>query len=595
MGKYQSKTQQKNIPQKESEKINIPVIHHNVIERKQELCRDHKYVPLNIQIEIAKSICKITIKIKGKENNVYGTGFFMNISNTLHYLITNYHVINENTKDEYIEIEIYNNKKMELNLNNRNIKYFPRPKDITLIEIKNNDDIYNDIQFLNYDKNYTNGYNMYKDIDVFSIHHPYGKPATSGSGKITNLNGYEFDHNIPTDIDSSGCPILLLNDEINLIQVIGIQKEINISKDINCGTFIGEIFNDNFNDDKNYIIGEINIEDDEVNENIRIINSYEESVRNHKWEINEEEKNEEEIKKCEIRINDELISFNYFYKFPEKGKYIIKYSFKNDIIKTNYIFHECSSLINLNISNFNTEKIKNMNCMFCFCSSLTNLNLSNFNTRNTTNMNNMFSECSSLINLNLSNFNTQNVTDMSYMFYKCSSLTNLNLSNFNTKNVTNMNYMFFKCSSLTNIDLSNFNTKNVTDMDSMFRYCSSLTNLNLSNFNTKNVINMSWMFSHCTSLTILNISNFNTQNVNDMSKMFHYCNSLTNLDLSNFNTQNVTDISMMFYKCSSLIKLNLSNFNTQNINNMDSMFSGCSSLEKDNIIAKDIKILNLIK
>ena len=62
------------------------------------------------------------------------------------YILTNYHVISEKSINEYIEIEIYNGKKMNLNLNNRYIKYFPRPKDITIIEIKNNDNIYNDIE-----------------------------------------------------------------------------------------------------------------------------------------------------------------------------------------------------------------------------------------------------------------------------------------------------------------------------------------------------------------------------------------------------------------------------------------------------------------
>ena len=50
-------------------------------------------------------------------------------------------------------------------------------------------------------------------------------------------------------------------------------------------------------------------------------------------------------------------------------------------------------------------------------------------------MRNMFSRCSSLINLNLSNFNTQNVKDMDGLFSHCYSLVNLNLSNFNTQNV----------------------------------------------------------------------------------------------------------------------------------------------------------------
>ena len=58
----------------------------------------------------------------------------------------------------------------------------------------------------------------------------------------------------------------------------------------------------------------------------------------------------------------------------------------------------------------------------------------------------MFCGCSSLKELNLSNFNTNNVTNMFVMFLDCSSLKELNLSNFNTNNVTNMSGMFSGCS-----------------------------------------------------------------------------------------------------------------------------------------------------
>ena len=58
----------------------------------------------------------------------------------------------------------------------------------------------------------------------------------------------------------------------------------------------------------------------------------------------------------------------------------------------------------------------------------------------------MFYGCSSLNELNLSNFNTDNVTDMESMFSLCSSLKELNLSNFNTNKVTNMGSMFSGCS-----------------------------------------------------------------------------------------------------------------------------------------------------
>ena len=60
-------------------------------------------------------------------------------------------------------------------------------------------------------------------------------------------------------------------------------------------------------------------------------------------------------------------------------------------------------------------------------------------------MDSMFSGCSSLKELNLSNFNSNNVTDMYCMFDRCSSLKELNLNNFNTNNVTNMRWMFSRC------------------------------------------------------------------------------------------------------------------------------------------------------
>ena len=539
--------------------------------RELEVLNEHKPVPLNIAIKVMKAICKIIIETK--KGTLYGTGFFMNYSDSLKCLITNYHVINPSLENGNIEIEIHNKNKMKLKFNNRYIKYIERPRDITIIEIKETDEIYNDIEFLDYDNNYTKrGYIIYKDVDVFSIEHPNGKDAASASGIIINIYEFEFDHNIATDKGSSGCPIILLNNNINMIQVIGIHKEGDKKHKINGGTFIGEIFNNDLNKENknNYIIAEINIKEEDINENIRIINSYEEFSRSNREIIDEcenkdEYKNEDEIKKCEIKINNELIPFNYFYKFKSKGKYIIQYSFKNNINKTCY--------------------------MFCGCS-LTNINLSNFNANNVTNMECMFSGCSSLTNINLSNFNTNNVTNMGSMFFGCSSLTNINLSNFNTNNVTYMCSMFSRCSSLTNINLSNFNTNNVINMFSMFSYCSSLTNINLSNFNTNNVFNMERMFDGCSSLTSINLSNFNTNNVTNMECMFSGCSSLTKINLSNFNTNKVTDMEYMFSHCSSLTNINLSNFNTNNFTNMECMFFGCSSLKKENIITKDKRILN---
>ena len=99
-------------------------------------------------------------------------------------------------------------------------------------------------------------------------------------------------------------------------------------------------------------------------------------MRSNEWEIKEDYKNEDEIKRCQIEINNELIEFNYFHKFKSKGKYIIKYTFNNVITKICFMFSDCSSLTNIDLSNFNTNNVTNMGGMFCGCSSLTNINLS---------------------------------------------------------------------------------------------------------------------------------------------------------------------------------------------------------------------------
>ena len=57
-------------------------------------------------------------------------------------------------------------------------------------------------------------------------------------------------------------------------------------------------------------------------------------------------------------------------------------------------------------------------------------------------MGSMFSHCSSLKNLDLSNFKTKNVKNMSWMFSHCSSLETLNLSDFEIDSSNDVNFMF---------------------------------------------------------------------------------------------------------------------------------------------------------
>ena len=583
-------------------------------EKKDEiLIGNQKPVPMNIANKVMKSVCKIIIKGINK-NNIYGTGFFMKISNSLKFLITNYHVICPNVINQNIELEIWNLKKMKLNISNRYIKYFEKPKDITIIQIKDTDSIYNDIEFLGYDSNYINGYNIYKNNDIFTVQYPLGKDASSASGIIVDINEFEFDHNIPTEEGSSGSPIILLNNNINLIQVIGIHKSGSYDENINGGTFIGEIINyinndinnvnkpeekkenndyanisSNNNKDnnnlnlnsisgllaneryytdeeineiamkfsleennkkneltsENYIIAEIDITENNINKEIRILNSFEERMRC-KGKIfayfnKYEEKdyiNENEIKQCEIKINDISIPFSYKYKFTKYGKNIIKYTFKNLLTRTDLLFEDCNSLSYIDLSHFNSK----------------------------------------------------NITNVYGMFLNCTSLTNINFTNFNTQNVKIFRAMFGSCTALTDINLTSFDTKNAVNMRSMFGGCSSLQCIDLSNFNTENVIDMSGLFSSCTNLEIIILSNLNTKNVTDMSYMFNGCDSLSYIDLSNFNTQNVINMEFMFAKCNSIKDLNLSSFTTRSSTKLNYMFTNSKFIKGGKIIANDDRI-----
>ena len=242
------------------------------------------------------------------------------------------------------------------------------------------------------------------------------------------------------------------------------------------------------------------------------------------------------------------------------------------------LFYYLTNLTSIDLSNFKTDGVKDMEYMFDNCSGLTSLDLSNFNTSQVTRMNSMFEGCSGLRSLDLSNFNTSQVTDMDFMFEDCYGLTSLDLSNFNTSQVTGMGLMFYKCSGLTSLDVSNFNTSQVTEMSCMFYNCSGLTSLDVSNFNTSQVTDMGLMFDSCSGLTSLDVSNFNTSQVTSMRRMFSSCQGLTSLDVSNFDTSKVTRMDSMFNKCSGLTSLDLSNFNTSQVTDMGLMFSSCNNL-----------------
>ena len=233
----------------------------------------------------------------------------------------------------------------------------------------------------------------------------------------------------------------------------------------------------------------------------------------------------------------------YYYAEPEK---VYLNTDSSDMFYSIYDEQKIKNILELDLSNFDTSNVTNMNSMFYGESNLTSLNLSNFDTSQVKDMRNMFYGMSNLTTLNLSSFDTSKVTNMGSMFLGMSNLTTLNLSNFDTSKVTDMHFMFYGMSNLTSLNLSSFDTSKVTTMERMFYGISNLTTLGLSNFNTSNATNMGYMFSDMSNLIALDLSNFNTSKVRDMQYMFSGMSNLTTLNLSNFNTSKVTSMAYMF-------------------------------------------------
>ena len=214
---------------------------------------------------------------------------------------------------------------------------------------------------------------------------------------------------------------------------------------------------------------------------------------------------------------------NVFYSNFSNSNYpniIYINGIKQSKITSNYYFNLTDNYVKL-IWN---DSINNCEKMFCGCSSINEIDLSNFDTSEITNMYGIFYGCSSLTSLNLSNFNTSIVTDMSSMFSLCSSLTSLNLSNFNTSIVKDISFMFSHCSSLTSLNLSNFNTSIVIYMSFLFTGCLKLQYINLKNFLENMLIFYSNIFNNVPNNIVVCINESNNNIISQLANKICYVN-----------------------------------------------------------------------
>jgi len=114
----------------------------------------------------------------------------------------------------------------------------------------------------------------YEGKSIYIIQYPKGQngeeEACVSFGTLNKINEYNIIHKCSTDSGSSGSPILNLKNN----KIIGIHKDTpDFTKNFNYGTLLKYTLNDfiNQNKTKNNIIGEKDINKNNINENIQII------------------------------------------------------------------------------------------------------------------------------------------------------------------------------------------------------------------------------------------------------------------------------------------------------------------------------------
>ena len=227
-------------------------------------------------------------------------------------------------------------------------------------------------------------------MDILSLEYLFGEEFSVGSGKIININGYKFEHNIHTEEGSSGSPIILFNIE----KVIGIHKYGDREKRVNIGTFIDEIFDEIKNDlsETNNEKKNIKVKEDDKRKIERV-------DKKNILDLNSQFLGDEGIQKLKL-INDNIIELNLYYNYISDIKVLEEVKF-NKLEKINLGSNRISYNIKV-LENVDFKELKELDLSLNYMSDIKVLEKVKFNKLEKLNLwQNEISDINVLENVNL--------------------------------------------------------------------------------------------------------------------------------------------------------------------------------------------------
>ena len=267
---------------------------------------------------------------------------------------------------------------------------------------------------------------------------------------------------------------------------------------------INKISLDRNNEKDNYIILKINIDKENEEIFLKQFNTYKLfknfEPENIKIIIDNElvpvkyknSKGEFKYNPQSIRSKDEdMILYNlkecydFYWKFPHEGIYIIKIIFKKKLYSCEKMFYNCKGITEIDLSSFDCSQVSSCKEMFYNCVSVQKINFGKNDLLLSNNFDSMFYNCKSLEELDISNFNTKNCISFESMFESCSNLKKIDVSKFNSSQCITIKNMFKNSKSLSHIDLLYWDMSNIGNdkdhsIDELFTNCKKLKKIKMS-------------------------------------------------------------------------------------------------------------------
>lgn len=201
---------------------------------------------------------------------------------------------------------------------------------------------------------------------------------------------------------------------------------------------------------------------------------------------------------------------------------------------------------------------------------------------NVTNLSSLFLNCSSLQEINSTEWNLSNVTTIDGMFFGCNSIIVIDASTWNISNVTSLFNVIRSCNSLIEIKCSGWNTSSLTSMQNFALACYSLQRIDVSSWDTSNITTIQNAFNSCYALQELAIGNWTLPKLTNAQGAFGSCFNLQDIKVTSLALPICTNVSVLFENCYAL--QGIGSIDVSAATNAGNLCNNCNSLKSADFI-----------